>query len=170
VNPLYFGDSYDLVKRFFCGELRTLGYSVVVDAMLTGDWAGAESNFYRLIGASPRGEYKPDGRPTALLLDPDTGVKQSASRQHVSYVRIAHETSVYSLVFSFDQSFSRQAKASDVIRKKLAALNALGCTTMYYDSHARFVFAAAEAGPIQELRDHLVSLGIPRSRLIEADT
>jgi hypothetical protein len=170
VNPLYFGDSYDLVKRFFCAELRTLGYSVVVDAMLTGDWASTESYFYQLIGASPHVGYKPDGGPTALLLDPDTGIKQSASRQHVSYARIAHETSVYNLVFSFDQSFSRQTKASDVIREKLAALKALGCTAMYYDSHARFVFAAAEAGPIYDLRNHLVSLGIPRSRLIEAET
>jgi len=169
VNPLYFGDSYDLVKRFFCTELNALGYSVVVDAMLTGDWANTESSFYRLIGASPHGEHSPNGRPKALLLDPDTGVKQSASPQHVSFARIAQEVKAFRLVFSFDQSFSRQAKASEVIGQKLATLKTLGCPSLYYDSHARFVFAAAEAGPIHELRNHLLSLGIPGTRLIEAD-
>lgn len=167
MNPKYFGDSYDLVKRFFCGELAALGYSVEVDAMLTGAWKGDESNFYRLISALPHGKPSPAGCPRALLLDPDTGVKSNAGRQHISFGRIADETKTYRLVFSFDQSFSRQANASLVIQEKLAALELLGCTSMYYDSHARFVFAAAEASPINELRDHLLAIGIPRFRLIE---
>lgn len=169
MNPDYFGDSYDLVKRFFCHELTVLGYSVEVDAMLTGSWSGAESNFYRLIGARAHGKQPTDSRPRALLLDPDTGVMQSASRRHTSFARIAQETKTFRLVFSFDQSFSRQAKASLVIQEKLAALRAVGCAALYYDSHARFVFAAAEAAPINELRTHLISLGLPPTRLIESN-
>jgi hypothetical protein len=149
MNPKYYGDSYDLVKRFFCREIGALGYSVEVDAMLTGAWNGAESNFYRLIGAAALGNHKADGGHRALLLDPDTGVKHSASRQHVSFARIAQETKAFRLVFSFDQSFSRQAKPLAVIQEKLATLKSLGCASLYYDSHARFVFAAAEAAPIQ---------------------
>jgi len=41
---------------------------------------------------------------------------------------------------------------------------------MYYDSHARFLFAATAKHPLHELRTHLVSLGLPVSRLLEGGT
>ena len=169
MNPAYFGDSYDLVKRFFCRVLSVLGYLVEVDAMLTGSWSGTEDSFYRLIGAPAHGKTPTEGGPRALLVDPDTGVKHSASLRHVSFARIAEHAKNFHLVFSFDQSFSRQGKASVLMREKLATLKALGCAAMYYDSHARFVFASANERPIHELRAHLVSLGLPQRRLVESD-
>ena len=72
MNPAYFGDSYDLVKRFFCRELSVLGYLVEVDAMLTGSWSGTEDSFYRLIGAPAHGKTPTEGGPRALLVDPGT--------------------------------------------------------------------------------------------------
>lgn len=36
MNRKFFGDSYDIVKRFFCVELAALGYSVEVEPMFTG--------------------------------------------------------------------------------------------------------------------------------------
>jgi len=42
VNTKYLGDSYDLVKRFFCRELKNLGYQVVADPMFTGSWTDEE--------------------------------------------------------------------------------------------------------------------------------
>ena len=36
MNPKFFGDSYDLVKRFLCAELHVVGYCVTVDPMFTG--------------------------------------------------------------------------------------------------------------------------------------
>lgn len=169
MNPAYFGDSYDLVKRFFCRELALLGYSVFVDPMLTGTWSANEKAFYRLIGAEPVSRGKPIPQRAALFLDPDTGVNNRGGKQHASFDRLVSESQNYRLVFAFDQSFSRQAKATDVIVEKLSTLRALGRHGMYYDSHARFVFVAAERPLLHELQLHLVSLGLPESRLLTAD-
>ncbi len=169
MNPDYFGDSYDIVKRFFCAELRALGYSVAVEPMFTGLWEGADLQFLRFIGAPLLGEQPQSGR-TAVLFDPDTGVHRTASRKHISVVQLAKATALSSLVFSFDQSFSRQHDSSVAMREKLAALQALGCHAMYYDSHARFLFASAAEPTMHELRAHLVSLGMPPSRLLASGT
>ena len=169
MNPAYLGDSYDLVKRFFCRELSLLGYSVTVDPMLTGTWNANERDFYRLIGAEPANREKPILKPAALFLDPDTGVNPKGGKQHASFERLARECANYSLVFAFDQSFSRQAKAKDVMLEKLSALQARGCHGMYYDSHARFVFVTKERSVLHELHLQLRSLGLPESRLLRAD-
>ena len=169
MNPAYFGDSYDLVKRFFCRELSLMGYSVTVDPMLTGTWSANEREFYRLIGAEPVEREKPIPKPAALFLDPDTGINQKGGKQHASFDRLAGECTNYSLVFAFDQSFSRQATAKDVMLEKLSALQARGCHGMYYDSHARFVFVTKEWSVLHELHLQLRSLGLPESRLLRAD-
>jgi hypothetical protein len=41
---------------------------------------------------------------------------------------------------------------------------------MYYDSHARFLFASRVDAVIMELREHLLSVGLPGSRLVGAGT
>ena len=169
MNPDYFGDSYDLVKRFFCRELSLLGYSVAVDPMLTGIWSANEREFYRLIGAEPVESTTPIPKRAALFLDPDTGINEKGGKQHASFDRLARGTANYELVFAFDQSFSRQEKAKDVMRGKLSALRARGCHGMYYDSHARFVFVATERSVLNELQLQLLSLGLPESRLLKAD-
>ena len=56
MNPQWFGDSYDIVKRYFIENLKAIGYHVVVDPMLTGGWNGLEENFYHFLGASPLGQ------------------------------------------------------------------------------------------------------------------
>jgi hypothetical protein len=170
MNREFLGDSYDLVKRFFCHELTLLGYFVVVDPMLTGNWNGAEHEFYRLIGLEPKAEERSSSMRTALFLDPDTGINERGGRQHVPFDRLEQEASKYELVFAFDQSFSRQAKPETVMREKLAALRARNCYAMYYNSHARFLFVASERDPLDELRVHLVSLGLPASRLLTSGT
>ena len=100
MNPKYLGDSYDLVKRFFCIALATLGYEVLIDAMFTGEWNGEEETFYRLIGARPLGN-SPKSRFTALFIDPDTGVREEAGERHVSFDRIVAELQNHALVFVF---------------------------------------------------------------------
>lgn len=137
MNPEFLGDSYDLVKRFFCRELVALQYEVVVDPMFTRTWGNREPHFYR-------------------------------GKQHVSFDRVVREATTHELVFSFDQSFSRQAKPRDVMQAKLAAVSSRGGRAMYYDSHARFLFVSLKEHPLQELREHLVSLGLPAERLLES--
>jgi len=170
MNPSFLGDSYDLVKRFFCFELRALGYRVIVDPMFTGAWKGREREFFSLIGVAMDATAPPHSARTALFVDPDTGVKHKGSTQHVSFDRLAQEASSHALVFSFDHSFSRQAKPIEVMKAKLSALKDRSCHAMYYDSHARFLFVSKHEKPLRELRTHLVSLGLPTERLLEVGT
>ena len=167
MNQSFLGDSYDLVKRFFCHELTVLGYGVLIEPMFTDNWNGKEDNFFRLVGATPTLISHPSSSRTALFFDPDTGINEKGGKQHVSFDRLAQETKEYELVFSFDQSFSRQAKASLVMQQKLAALQDRGCHAMYYDSHARFLFTSTRRIYLNELRLHLVGLGLPSERLVQ---
>ena len=138
--------------------------------MLTGEWAESETEFYRLIGVTTGAREGPPAARTALFIDPDTGVHKSHSQKHVSFERLVLEASNHDLVFSFDQSFSRQARVETVMREKVTVLQNLGCYAMYYNSHARFLFAALKWEPLSELRGHLISLGLPASRLLTAST
>lgn len=169
MNPTYLGDSYDLVKRFFCLELSQLGYSVDVDPMLTGDWSAEQRKaFYLLIGKNTDPQEK---SKTALFLDPDTGIKERRSAQHVSFDQIADEAKRYQVVFAFDQSFRRQAQAqvrSEVLRK-LAEIRSRDCHGMYYESHARFFFVAKQRDVLEGLRRHFLCLGLPAFRLLMSE-
>jgi hypothetical protein len=162
----FLGDSYDIVKRFFCEALRSQGFTVYVDPMLTGAWSGQEESFFRFLGVQrcPSGE-RFQGM-TALFLDPDTGVNEKGGPAHVSYARLAQEAENHTLVFSFDQAFSRAGESGPKLQVKLGALAARGCAALYYASHAHFLFVCREHGPLQRLRTHLVGLGLPESRLV----
>src|SRR5262245_8467165 len=110
MHPDYFGDSYDIVKRFFCEALRRLGYRVYIDPMFTGEWSGQETAFYRLLGVEQlmsTSAPPTSSTPTALFLDPDTGINRKGSRSHVSYERVVSEAQKHKIVFAFDQGFSR---------------------------------------------------------------
>ena len=169
MNPDFLGDSFDLVKRFFCQELAKLGYAVSVDPMFTGDWKGQEQAFFRLICAQPELSAN-ESKHTALFIDPDTGVRENGGKQHVSFDRLLKEASSNTLVFSFDQSFSRQAEPDKVMVRKLATIKAQWRHGMYYNSHARFLFVSSQQVRLRELRDHLVSLGLPSERLLDSGT
>jgi hypothetical protein len=170
MNPKFFGDSFDLVKRFFCDTLSTLGYEVIIDPMFTGDWNGKEASFYKLIGAKPSGTVTIASRPSALFIDPDIGVyKSEKGEKHVSYDRMVAELQNHSLVFAFDQSFSRGAKSvSPVLEKKLAAIRERGCHGFYYVSHARFLFISRKSENLIVLEKRLHELGLPQSRFVRS--
>ena len=166
MNPLYVGDSYDLVKRFFGQELGKLGYEVAVDPRFTGEWSGQEASFFRLIGAKHVKDLVTPNARRALLMDPDTGINEAGGTKHVSFDQIRKAADEYEMVFVFDQSFSRQHDSAEVIVKKLAGLTRTGLQAMYYNSHARFAFASKDESAIKKLHRHLVSTGLPESRLI----
>ena len=170
MNPLYVGDSYDLVKRFFSQELGKLGYEVVVDPRFTGEWSGQEASFFRLIGAKHMQDLVTPNAPRALLMDPDTGINAAGGPKHVSFDQIRKAADLYEMVFVFDQSFSRQHDPSAVIDKKLDELTKIGLHAMYYDSHARFAFASKNGAAIDELHRHLLGTGLPESRLALANS
>lgn len=143
MHPNYLGDSYDIVKRFFCAELAHLGYEIQIDPLFTGNWSEKEiDQFFRLVGGHRHALRQANPAPVALFLDPDTGVHRRHGPKHVSLDRIADDTMRHELVFSFDQSFSRQSRPLDVMSEKLDALSVKGVRGLYYDSHARFLFAS----------------------------
>lgn len=166
MNLEYFGDSYDLVKRFFVQELCALEYEVAIDPLCTGDWDGAEEDFFRLVGARHRTDVANGSDRRALLLDPDTGVNGKGGKRHVSFSQVVDEARDFSVVFAFDQAFSRQGNSSEMIQEKVRMLRSLGAYPMYYDSHARFLFVSLRHDLIHELWHHLVKIGLPKRRLI----
>lgn len=167
MHPRFLGDSYDIVKRFFCHELRALGYDVVAEPIFTGEWndKGA-AGYFRLIGARPRELDAPISAHSALFFDPDTGVNKKGGSRHLSFDTLATAVSNCELAFAFDQSFARGRSSADVMAEKLAELRQRDCHAMYYSSHAHFIFVSARQSPLAALREHLVSLGMPLSRLI----
>lgn len=166
MNPQWFGDSYDIVKKFFVDALKEIGYEVYVEPMFTGDWKGAEQQFFEFLGAKRNDEYAEPHPKSALFVDPDTGIGKKASSKHVTISSIIKELRKYEIVFSFDQSFSRGISREAQMQEKLAALNELGGIGFYYRSHARFLFAAKNFKALNTLRDKLIEIGLPAARLV----
>ena len=166
MNSQWFGDSFDIVKRFFVENLNAIGYRVVVDPMLTGEWNGVEHDFYKLLKAYPLNEKSIS--KSALLLDPDTGIGRKRSKQHVTIKCIADQLLNHDVVFSFDQSFPRGRNARDKIIEKLKLLQETGNHGFYYDSHARFLFAAKSIKVLGEVEKQLLKSRLPASRLVKA--
>jgi len=167
MNPEWFGDSYDIVKRFFVENLQSIEYSVVVDPMLTGKWDSLEDEkkFYRFLRALPLGAA--GGGKTALLLDPDTGIGQRRTKRHVTIAIIASHLRDHEIVFAYDQSFSRARDATVEMKEKMAKLEEEGYTGFYYDSHAKFLFAARSDESLNAVEQQLLSTGLPESRLVK---
>ena len=120
MNSKWFGDSFDIVKRFFIGNIREMGYQVFVAPMFTGEWNGLENKFYDFLGASPLESLATPNGKTALLLDPDTGIGLNPTKQHVTVRMIVNYLQEHEIVFSFDQSFSRGGDALEQMDKKLS--------------------------------------------------
>jgi len=168
MNPQWFGDSYDIVKRFFTGNIREMGYQVFVDPRLTGEWNGLENKFYGFIGAAPLEMLAISSGRTALLLDPDTGIARKLTKKHVTIGMIVNCLQKHEIVFSFDQSFSRGGDALKIkkMREKLSLLKKEGAAGFYYNSHASFLFSAKSPEVLANLERHLVTAGLPEKRFI----
>lgn len=165
MNPAWFGDSYDIVKRFFVEQLHALGYKVSVDPMLTGDWNGSEDDFYRFLGTNAQGLS--GSTRSALLLDPDTGIGANRSSKHVTIREIVEKLSEQEIVVCFDQSFSRNRSTEEQMQEKLSYLIESGKVGFYYDSHARFLFASSSRASLERVKNQLLKSGLPKRRIVE---
>ena len=130
---------------------------------------GREEDFHRLLGLKSTRPPEDRTMKRCLFLDPDTGLNERGGKQHASLERIAREAQEHDLVFAFDQSFSRQASPQEVMRKKMKLLAQHAVHSLYYDSHARFLFASRHEVPLQELLSHLIQVGMPRTRFVSSD-
>lgn len=166
VNPLWFGDSYDLVKRFFAEAVWSLGYAVYIEPMLTGEWDGRDDQLFRLLKVRHVRDHVRSTQRSALLIDPDTGISERSTPKHVSLGQLIEYLAIHDLIFVFDQSFSRIGDTEAAMRSKLEQLNGCGAVGFYYNSHARFLFAARSWEPLAELQACLHESGLPSSRLL----
>lgn len=162
----YLGDSYDVVKRFFIHELQKLGYLVQMDEEFIATLDLQEKKAFRkMIGLGNKSSA--DKRlPNALFVDPDTGIREKKGKSHATFKNLEAAAAKNDLVFAFDQSFPRlktEEKKSSVQDKMQRFEN---CHAMYYSSHACFVFVCRHKQPLRQLRSHLISIGMPESRLL----
>jgi hypothetical protein len=165
MNPAYLGDSYDIVKRFFCDVSRSLGYTVYVDPMYTGSWTRSGSSaFLRFIGA--RELATPMAGPAVLLIDPDKGIRDRPGPLHTTFAAIAGRCEQFALCLVFDMSFSRGALVRDGLVRKLRLLQDLGVRGVYFDSHARFLICGRTPAPVMRFHKALVETGLPRDRFV----
>ena len=160
----WFGDSYDIVKRYFIGELKAIGYQVVFDLDFMTEMNEAEQ-FYRFVGVLEQHEDK-TGK-TAIVLDPDTGIgKKRKKATHVSVNCIIEKTNAHEIVLVFDQSFSRSMAKDEQMKRKLTEVKDHNRHGLYYDSHAPFLFVAKDMSSLREIKKRLIKSGLPKRRLI----
>src|SRR4051812_2616364 len=165
MNPTYLGDSYDIVKSFFCDVSRSLGYAVYVDPMYTGSWTRSRSSAYlRLIGARELTTLVVG--PAVLLIDPDKGIRDRPGPAHATFSALAERCEQFALCIVYDQSFSRGPDTRGDLVGKLQTLRAAGIRGVYYDSHARFLICGKKPAPVMRLQKALTEAGLPRERFV----
>jgi hypothetical protein len=169
VNSKYFGDSYDLAKRFFIKVLKSEGYAVYADPIFTDDDAEMKRKYYSLIGAKPIDG--PRSKMTALFVDPDTGIgkKVTKKQKHVTIQELADrlKRGKYTLIMVFDQSFRRVKKNSfphKQMQKKLSDFSRQDVFGFFFKSHANFFFGSLDKNLVEKYRCKLLHLGIPSNR------
>jgi len=181
MRPTYFGDSYDIVKRFLLGTLAPLGRWQVHPMFSEPHDPAFSAKFSKFLGAPLVGpevfehqKFLDDCKGAGhLLLDPDTGVRAgtpvaSRSRRHHVYLSELVELArarPKSLTAVFDQSFPRGS--TDVpLREKLGSLRRSRLSAFAYRSHASFLFVGASDAVVARARALLLGVGIPDERLV----
>ena len=168
MNAKWFGDSYDIVKRFFLDIAKAQGYSVQVDPMFTGDWNDSSRAAF-LIFVDFGQPLDASAKRAALFVDPDTGIGKRSSPKHTTIAAVALQAKKYDLVIIFDQAFSWSIPVVNELQRKLLELRGLGVHAFYYDSHARFLFCSRRLESLESFHQVLLDVGLPSARLIWAN-
>ena len=183
----FFGDSYDVVKRFL---IRTVAPNVKWTAfpMFTHEVAADDiSAFEAFLGvsvASPHVMTSSTDRATHLsalanqrhiFLDPDTGIKVKLSNRAdaVKYVFGPElvalcEQNPDRLLLVFDQSLPRGAEQK-AIAEKLNYFRQKGLVGFAYLSHACFLVLSRSESACEAARNHLLATHLPQTRLVGAN-
>jgi len=186
MKRIYFGDSYDLVKRSLIAWLSEFG-DWKTHPMFTNNFDdGAALNFSRLIGTDllstriltsdiNRDEYFSLCREVGnLFLDPDTGVsvRSFGGEKSVGFV-FGEElmelcrTRPKALTLIFDQSYSWSLPKKTLMQEKLAYFSDQKIQGFIYDSHATFLLLGLDSELVKRARIRLIDEGLPSDRLVE---
>jgi hypothetical protein len=166
----YLGDSYDAVKRLWQQVFAGWAPLYANRQFIPDD---IQSEFTCLTGV-PMLCGDTSG-PYSVLNDPDTGIRlpdednQSESRKHITLATICGQLrrEAARAIVTFDQSDYRHSKLKldEQRRVKMRYITASGLFAFYYVSHAPFLFAFPSADMRHELRQRLLSFGVPDTRL-----
>jgi hypothetical protein len=180
----YFGDSFDVVKRFLLANLVPEA-SWVTLPMFTHSVTDTEVRaLERFLGvevvthvpienSTDRGTYfSTASNHRHVFLDPDTGIKLKPVRgkNSAKYV-FAHEIEQLCqmqserLLLVFDQSVGRGSEKAHV-SNKISYFAEMKISAFAYLSHACFMVLSSNAGLTQQARARLLSSGLPMERLV----
>lgn len=163
----YLGDSYDLVKRFFCHVLRPIAPLYAHPDFIHAGIREAYTVVTEIpvLGARPIGHF-------GILLDPDTGIPlpgRLSSSRHASLESIVDlsRNSKPTYILCFDQSYHRKHEKDRKGQRhaKMSFLQEQGLKCLYYVSHAPFLFSTQESLILNNITERLVRAGIPKCRL-----
>jgi hypothetical protein len=178
----YFGDSYDIVKKFLIHSLAP-GAEWVVFPMFTHEVTNENAKaFESFIGAriltktvftssTKHGDYlASSGNHQHIFLDPDTGIqinqttKTNAHIYGLDLIELCQE-SKERLLLVYDQSFSRINDKQKLMENKMKYFQKHDVKCFYYDSHASFLILSASNSACKNAFKHLVASGLPQHRL-----
>ena len=188
MNPKFFGDSYDIVKKALLGSLAEFG-PWGTHPMFTHATSDAEAaEFSRFLGVPlittqvlsrdcDRAQYFASGSEyRSLFLDPDTGIrlktiKGRAATKFLFATELVKVVSAHpdGLTLTFDQSLAR-GREEEQVREKLSHFAASGIHGFAYVSHASFIVLGKCAGLVQQAREQLrVQAALLSRRIITWD-
>ena len=172
MRDIYLGDSYDLVKRFWCEALQPIAPLLAHPRFVPVE---IRDRFSKLTTIPILDISRIPDTPFAIFLDPHTGIPlpsgsaHGATPAHASLPFIVEFIEKYhpSFLICFDQSVHRRHRLTSVEQRgsKRDYLRDLGISSFYYVSHAPFLFVAERNRTLFAIRKRLIDLGIPESRI-----
>jgi hypothetical protein len=167
----YLGDSYDLVKRFWADSLRSVA-RLYAHPRFIPEEIRAE---YELLTRIPVGNLHRLRPPYGLLLDPHTGIPLPSQRSRevtIAYAPLSFVVSTMEefnpgYMICFDQSHTRSHRLTPHAQRqrKMAFLRERGFHSIYYRSHAPFLFVTRFRRTMDCIVSTMASRGIPGCRL-----
>ncbi len=168
MRDIYLGDSYDLVKRFWFENLRSVAPLFAHPRFIN---EGIRGRYTTLTGVPILDLDSVPGAPFAILLDPHTGIplatesSQSRTVTHATLPFMLEINRKYrpSYMVCFDQSYHRRhlLTVDEQREAKRDYLRKFEIASFYYVSHASFLFMSQEKATLDTIRAHLIELGIP---------
>jgi len=173
MNKKYLGDSYDIVKRFWAESLHAVAPLFAHARFIPNEIREQYLSLTKMRILDPQGST-PD-TPFGVFLDPDTGIplpsssqeKPTAKHSPLTFILDLNEQLKPRYIICFDQSHSRKNGLSmrDQRAEKQEFLQDRGLGSFYFESHASLLFAAQFPIVLDDVRDRLLSLGVPPNRL-----
>ena len=181
----YFGDSYDIVKRFLPHTIDPEGSWAAFPMFTDSDSQRIAAGYEAFLGVRVirsdtiqvdtvrREHFEISPHEHRLFVDPNTGIrmgpptKAKSSPDYVfseELIRLC-VAEPQRLVVVFDQSHPRGAERES-LRRKLEAFQHQGLHGFAYSSHAGFVVLSAPEQVLTAARNRLTLSGLPGERIV----